>query len=179
VNLATDGLPALALAVDPPDKHIMGRPPRNPRTGIFTRPVVFLMLVGGVWSTIINLVVFGVALHIGRPLAEASTFSFACLVLVEFAKAYAYRSERLSTFYRPFANRWLNYAILWETALLMLIIYVPFLHHPFRTMPLSRVEWAVCLAAALSVWPVLEIGKWVVRRGYLERGPHDGRSTGQ
>jgi Ca2+-transporting ATPase len=47
VNLATDGLPALALAVDPPDRHVMDRPPRNPRTGIFTRPVVFLMLLGG------------------------------------------------------------------------------------------------------------------------------------
>jgi Ca2+-transporting ATPase len=179
VNLATDGLPALALAVDPPDPHVMGRPPRNPRTGIFTRPVVFLMLLGGAWSTLINLVVFGVAMKIGRPFAEASTFSFACLVLVEFAKAYAYRSDRISTFYRPFANRWLNLAILWEMSLLILIIYVPFLHHPFRTQALSKEEWAVCLAAALSVWPVLEIGKWVVRRGYLERGAHGGRGAGR
>ena len=47
VNLATDGLPALALAVDPPEPDLMRRPPRNPRTGIFTRPVVTLMVVGG------------------------------------------------------------------------------------------------------------------------------------
>ena len=51
VNLATDGLPALALAVDPPEPDLMSRPPRNPRTGIFTRPVVMLMVVGGLWST--------------------------------------------------------------------------------------------------------------------------------
>ena len=48
VNLATDGLPALALAVDPYETDLMRRRPRNPRTGIFTRPVVILMVVGGV-----------------------------------------------------------------------------------------------------------------------------------
>ena len=58
VNLATDGLPALALAVDPPERGLMQRPPRDPRTGIFTRPVVLLMLAGGVWSAIVNLSLF-------------------------------------------------------------------------------------------------------------------------
>jgi Ca2+-transporting ATPase len=145
----------------------MGRPPRDPKSGIFTRPVVFLMLLGGAWSTLINLIVFGIALKSGRPFAEATTLSFACLVLVEFAKAYAYRSDRISTFHRPFANRWLNLAILWETGLLLLVIYAPFLHHAFRTTGLSRQEWIETLAVALSVWPVLEIGKWIVRRGYF------------
>jgi len=170
VNLATDGLPALALAVDPPDRTLMGRPPRNPRSGIFTRPVVFLMLLGGAWSTIINLVVFGLAMGSGRPAAEASTLTFVTLVLVEFAKAFAYRSDRISTFHRPFANRWLNLSILWELGLLMLIVYVPFLHHPFRTMALTREEWGAALTAALSVWPVLEAGKWAVRKGLVTGG---------
>ena len=65
VNLATDGLPALALAVDPPEPDLMRRPPRNPRTGIFTRPVVALMLVGGLWSTLVNLGLFAWALALG------------------------------------------------------------------------------------------------------------------
>ena len=170
VNLATDGLPALALAVDPPDRDIMGRPPRDPRTGIFTRPVVFLMLLGGAWSTLVNLMVFGMTLYtFHRPFEEAVTLTFACLVLVEFAKAYAYRSERLSTFRRPFVNRWLNLAIGWELGLLLLVIYVPFLQRPFRTIGLTLAEWGVILAAALSVWPVLELGKWAVRRGLVER----------
>ena len=50
VNLATDGLPALALAVDPPEPGLMARRPRNPRTGIFTRPVAMSLLAGGLWS---------------------------------------------------------------------------------------------------------------------------------
>ena len=52
-------LPALALAVDPPEADLMHRPPRSPRRGIFSRPVVTLMSVGGIWSTIVNLSLFG------------------------------------------------------------------------------------------------------------------------
>ena len=66
VNLFTDGLPALALAVDPPEKDLMRRKPRNPRTGIFTRPVVALMTAGGIWSTIVNIGLFVWALKF-RP----------------------------------------------------------------------------------------------------------------
>ena len=55
INLATDGLPALALSVDPPETDLMQRQPRNPRSGIFTRPVISLMLVGGVWLALANL----------------------------------------------------------------------------------------------------------------------------
>jgi Ca2+-transporting ATPase len=90
---------------------------------------------------------------------------------VEFAKAYAYRSERISIIHRPFANKWLNLAILWEIVLLLLVIYVPFLQHPFRTMALNRQEWMLIIVAALSVWPVLELGKWAVRLGIVDGGP--------
>ncbi|MDD4271064.1 MAG: cation-translocating P-type ATPase, partial [Thermoguttaceae bacterium] len=88
VNLATDGLPALALAVDPPDEDLMRRKPRNPRTGIFTRPVVTLMTVGGVWSTVVNLGLFVWARRSGRSDAEAMTMTFVSLVLIQFFKAY-------------------------------------------------------------------------------------------
>jgi P-type Ca2+ transporter type 2C len=128
VNLATDGLPALALAIDPPEKDLMKRRPRNPRTGIFTRPVVSLMVAGGLWSTLVNLGLFAWALNSGRSLEEAMTMTFVSLVLIQFFKAYNFRSDRNSVFDRPFANRWLNIAIVWEIVLLLLIIYVPALH---------------------------------------------------
>ncbi|MCS6844597.1 MAG: cation-translocating P-type ATPase [Caldilineales bacterium] len=167
VNLATDGLPALALSVDPPDRDLMRRKPRNPRTGIFTRPVVALMMMGGLWSAVVNLGLFTWAQNSGRPVAEAMTMTFVSLVLIQFFKAFNYRSDRHSVLNRPFANRWLNLAILWELMLLSLIVYLPFLHDAFGTFALTLEDWLIVLGVAFTVSPVLEIGKWMVRRGWF------------
>jgi Ca2+-transporting ATPase len=167
VNLATDGLPALALAVDPPDPDLMRRKPRNPRTGIFTLPMVSVLGVAGLWSGIVNLSLFAWALSSGRSLQNAMTMTFMSLVIIQFLKAYNHRSEHRSVFDRPFRNRWLNAAILWELGLLLLIVYVPFLHAPFGTYSLSWKDWVIVLAVASTITPVVEVVKWMVRRGWL------------
>ena len=167
VNLATDGLPALALAVDPPEPDLMRRKPRNPRTGIFTRPIITLMLVGGLWSAMVNLSLFIWALNSGRSLEEAVTITFVSLVLIQFFKAYNFRSDRLSVLNRPFANKWLNWAIAWELALLAMILYVPFLHDAFGTYYLPLVDWLIVVTLSLTISPVLELAKWMERRGWF------------
>ena len=164
VNLATDGLPALALAVDPPEPDLMQRPPRNRKKGIFTRPVVTLMVIGGLWSALVNLGIFTWALRSDRSLEEAMTITFVSLVMIQFFKAYNFRSDRHSVLRKPFANKWLNAAILWELALLGLILYVPFLKKPFGNFSLSAVDWVAILGVALTISPVLEIAKWFVRK---------------
>ncbi len=167
VNLATDGLPALALAVDPPEKDLMDRPPRDPRRGIFTRPVVTLMVVGGVWSALINIGLFVWALQSGRPAEEAMTLVFVSLVMIQFFKAYNYRSDRHTILRRPFANRWLNLAVLWEMALLILIVHLPFLERAFGTFALTSFDWLLTVGLAFTVTPVLELAKWMERRGWF------------
>ena len=167
VNLATDGLPALALSIDPAEKDLMKRKPRNPRTGIFTRPVVTLMALGGIWSALINLGLFTWALNSGRSIEEAMTMTFVSLVLIQFFKAYNFRSDRHSVLNNPFANKWLNTAILWEVVLLIVIIYIPFLHDAFGTYYLPLVDWLIVLGLALTISPVLEIAKWIERRGWF------------
>jgi Ca2+-transporting ATPase len=167
VNLATDGLPALALSVDPAEKDLMKRKPRNPRTGIFTRPVVSLMVAGGLWSTLINLGLFIWAMNSGRSLEEAMTMTFVSLVLIQFFKAYNFRSDRHSVLQNPFENKWLNRAIIWEIILLLLIIYIPTLHEPFSTFSLPPVDWLIILALSLTISPVLEFVKWMERKGWL------------
>jgi Ca2+-transporting ATPase len=164
VNLATDGLPALALAVDPPERDLMKRPPRDPRTGIFTRAVITLMLVGGAWSTAVNLLLFIWARGSGRSTKEAMTMTFVSLVLIQFFKSYNFRSDRHSVLDRPFANKWLNIAILWELLLLSLIIYVPYLHDMFDTFSLTLKDWLIIVGLAATVSPVLELVKWIERR---------------
>ncbi len=172
VNLATDGLPALALSVDPPERDLMRRPPRSRKEGIFTRPVVTLVAVGGVWSGLTTLALF-TALSDGRALEQAMTMTFATLVLIEFLKAYSFRSDRNSVLERPFANKWLNRAIVWELALLTLVINVPFLQDAFGTRELSLEDWLLVAGVALTIVPVLEIAKLVIRK---ERVPNQSPS---
>ena len=170
VNLATDGLPALALAVDPPEADLMRRKPRQQHSGIFTRPVVTLMLAGGIWSAIINIGIFSWALKSGMALKEAMTMTFVSLVLIQFFKAYSFRSDRQSVIQKPFANKWLNMAVVWEFILLIVIIYSPVLHKPFGTFSLSLLDWVVVGALSITVVPVLETVKWMIRRGRFEYG---------
>jgi P-type Ca2+ transporter type 2C len=167
VNLATDGLPALALAVDPPETDLMRRKPRNPRADIFTRPVMALLLAGGIWSAIVNLALFAWLLGTGRPIEQATAMTFVSLVLIQFFNAYNFRSDRVSVLHHPFANRWLNLAVVWELVLLGLILYVPWLQAPFGTFSLSRNDWVLVVALTFTVVPLIEVIKWTERRGWL------------
>ena len=139
VNLATDGLPALALAVDPPEDGLMQRPPRDPRTGHLhatgcAADAGGRRLVRDRQSESVRL-----GFEFGRPVAEAMTMTFVSLVLIQFFKAYNFRSDRHSVLRQPFANKWLNLAILWELVMLGLILYVPLLEMTFGTVALTLV----------------------------------------
>ncbi|MHA2271926.1 MAG: cation-translocating P-type ATPase [Candidatus Hodarchaeales archaeon] len=167
INLATDGLPALALSIDPPEGDFMQQPPRDPHESVFTKPVVRLMVLGGVWSALINLSLFVLLHGFGdMSLIHAQCMVFTTLVTIEFLKAFSFRSDHQSIFaYGPFTNKWLNLAIGWETILILLLIYVPFLQGPFRTFGLGPIEWIIVLSCAFTIIPVLEFGKWFfVRR---------------
>jgi Ca2+-transporting ATPase len=165
VNLATDGLPALALSVDPQERDLMRRRPRDRREGIFTRPIVTLIAVGGAWSGLTTLGLFLWAHSSGRPLREAMTMTFVTLVLIEFFKAYSFRSDRNSVLDRPFANRWLNLAIAWELVLVALVVNVPFLQDAFGTQALPLEDWIAVAVVAFAIIPVLEVTKLLLRRG--------------
>jgi P-type Ca2+ transporter type 2C len=164
VNLATDGFPALALAVDPVEPGIMLRRPTDPKKGIFTPTVLMLIFTGGIWSTIVNLTLFQFSVASGRSLKEAMTMTFVSLVLIQFFKAYNFRSETRSILNRPFANRWLNLAIGWELVMLAALIYIPFLRNMFGTFLLTPQDMIIVLGSAVSVVPVIELLKWFIRK---------------
>lgn len=163
VNLATDGLPALALAVDPHDDDVMKEAPRNAKQGIFTRSVTILLLTGGIWSSIVNLCLYWWADHSGRDHAEAMTMTFVTLVLIEFLKAYSYRSQTEFTFYKPFRNKWLNLSVVFGLLCLLAIVYIPVLQVPFSTFALTLEDWVIVSLAALTIVPVLDIAKVITK----------------
>jgi Ca2+-transporting ATPase len=170
VNLATDGLPAMALAVDPPEPGLMERPPRDPKGGVFPAPVVVLMLLGGAWSTVVNASLFAWSLRDAGGLPHAMSMCFVSLVLIQLVKAYSFRSDRESVFRRPFANRWLNLAVGWELLMLVALVSVAPLRGLFGLVPLEMNDWLLAAGAALTMVPVLEAGKWGVRRALLPNG---------
>ncbi|MFN8877778.1 MAG: cation-translocating P-type ATPase [Gemmatimonadota bacterium] len=161
VNLATDGLPALALAVDPPSGDVMRQSPRAAAAGLLGRGDAVIILAGGLWSGLMNLAVFIGAQWLGHSVPEAMAMCFVSLVLMQFTKALVFRADGHPIRGRPFANRWLNLALAWELVLLVLLLTVPPLQRAFGTAGLSLTDWELATAAALTIVPVLG---WVTRR---------------
>ncbi|MBI2934134.1 MAG: calcium-translocating P-type ATPase, SERCA-type [Chloroflexi bacterium] len=162
VNLATDGLPALALSVDPPSREIMERPPRNPRRSIFTRPVNVFIGGVGIWTAAVGLGVFVWALGQGRSTLEAQGLTFVTLVLAEMFNAYNSRSEKLSVFkIGVFGNKWLNLSVLSSLAMTVIVVYLPALQDPFNTYALSVRDWLVAISAAATLFVAVELSKAV------------------
>jgi len=165
VNLVTDGLPALALAVEPGELGIMQRPPRDPKKSIFDKRMVSYLLGIGFWTMLASLGVFLWALNSGRSPVEAQCLCFLTLVSVELFNCFNCRSERLSLFrMNPFSNKWLLAAVASSWAIAVAIVYAPFLQGPFHTYPMSLQDWGIVLLAGLSILIPVEIAKLVMAR---------------
>ncbi|MFZ5478786.1 MAG: cation-translocating P-type ATPase [Myxococcota bacterium] len=170
VNLVTDGLPGLALSVEPAERGIMRRPPRPPNESIFAHglwqhAVWVGLLIGGV-----TLAVQAWAWTTGH--AHWQSMAFTTLTLAQMAHVLAIRSERDSFFtLGPLSNRWLLGAVALTFALQMATLYVPFLNPVFETAPLTPAELAICCGAAMLVFVGVEIEKWMIRRGWLYGEP--------
>ena len=165
VNLATDGLPALALAVDPPSGDVMRQAPHVAGAGLLGRGDAAIILIGGLWSGLMNLAVFVGAQWLGHTVPEAMAMCFVSLVLMQFTKALVFRADGHPVHGKPFANRWLNLALAWELVLLVLLLTVPPLQRAFGTAGLSITDWELATAAALTIVPVLG---WVTRRWHTD-----------
>ena len=95
---------------------------------------------------------------------EAQGLCFLTLIIIQFFKAYNFRSDKKSIFELGlFKNKWLNLAVSWEAMLLLIIVYTPFLQESFRTFSLGVFDWVIVILLAGSIFPVLEISKAVIR----------------
>ncbi len=163
INLVTDGLPGLALAVEPAEKGIMQKPPRHPQESIFAQGLGYHLfwvglLMGGVS-------VFTQAWFIKSGDTHWQTMVFTVLSLSQMGHVLAIRSDTESLFKLGiFSNKALLGAVLLTFALQMGTIYIPVLNPIFRTAPLTFGELAVTLMLSSIVFIAVEIEKWWLRR---------------
>jgi len=169
VNLVTDGLPAVALSVDPKDPDLMRYPPRNPDEGLLTRFwrfILFAAIVDFISDFIPFLWVFGVT---GDPV-QARTVAFTSIVFFEFFLAYQSRSETHHIFALGWkgvtANKMLFVSVMVSLALQMAILYVPPLQNLFHVAPLTPFQLGLCVLGSLTALLILP-GKLIKRRSYV------------
>jgi len=146
VNLATDGLPAIALGVDPPDKDIMMQQPRQKGESIFARGLWSKIVIRGCLIGICTLLSFMTGRLYGMDLATCRTLALITLVMSQLLHVFECRSERHSIFeIKVFSNPYLVGAVLVSISMVLAILYIPFLANVFNTIPLSLGQWAIVL----------------------------------
>ncbi|HQM32946.1 MAG TPA: cation-translocating P-type ATPase [Candidatus Hydrogenedentes bacterium] len=168
VNLVTDGAPALALGVDPPDPDVMRRKPRPRREGVITPAMWVTIVLAGVVIAAGTLFVLDASLPGGLvdgrgDMRYAQTMAFTTLVMFQIFNVFNARSDERSAFHGFFRNNWLWGALALSVGLQVLVIYTPFLQNAFSTCSLSFKDWLVCIAVASTVVWARELSKIVVR----------------
>jgi Ca2+-transporting ATPase len=156
VNLVTDGLPAMALGVDPAEEDSMSRPPRDSRESIFARRVGWKIVTRGLLIGTCSLLAFWVTYQEGGQLELAQTVAFATLVLSQLIYVFDCRSTGTIFERNPFSNLALCFAVLISVLLLVVVIYYPPLQPIFHTVPLQMHEWI--LIVVTSTLPVILAG---------------------
>jgi P-type Ca2+ transporter type 2C len=166
INLITDGLPALALGVDPPSSGVMERGPRAADEGILTPRNQANVVWQGAAITLAGLAmwIYAEFLMPNHSPGRAQTMLFTAMVLAQLLHAFSFRSATRTVFsLNSLKNRWLVYALLGSMTLQALAIYLPPLQKVFNTVPLSAFDWLMVLFAALV--PTLLIDMVKVLRG--------------
>ena len=164
LNLVTDGAPALALGVEPSEKGIMKRPPRNSRAGIFADGVGKEILLQGLVIGLISFAAYWMALQEGRPLVEAHTMAFLTMAFAQLVHSFNMRSREESVFtMRKNPNGKLILAFFSCAFLQLVVIFVPFLRKVFKTAWLQPQDWLIVLALSLSPLVIAEITKFFKR----------------
>jgi Ca2+-transporting ATPase len=163
INLTTDGLPALALGVEPPEKGILNRPPYSPNEKFFGRGMGRSILWVGL---LMGLVSLGVGYGYWRSdNPNWQTVLFTVLTLSQMGNALATRSERESLFSLGLmSNKPLFGAVLLTLVLQLAVLYVPALQSIFNTVALSAPDLVICLLLSTAVFWGVEWEKWHVRK---------------
>ena len=168
INLITDGFPALALTVEPKERGLMERKPRDPKAGVLSGGIGFHIAWVGALMTVGTLALFVWSLQ-NTPAdpehRQARTLAFYVLTVFQVFHVLAIRVERKSVFTEGFfRNRHLIIAVLLAVGLQLMVIYVPTFQLAFKTLPLTAGELLLATLIGSSVFFAVELEKWLRRR---------------
>ena len=155
VNLVTDGLPAVALGMEPPEKDIMNRPPRRSAEGFFSGGLMWKIVIRGVFIGLSTLASFTTVMRLGGSLEACRTAALITLVVSQLIHVFECRSERRSLFrMNPFGNMKLVIAVVISAAVLAAAVILPQLQMVFSTVDLSTPQLLTALGFSAAV-PVI------------------------
>jgi Ca2+-transporting ATPase len=169
MNLVTDGLPALALAMEPADPNVMKRPPHDPSESIFARGLGAYMIRIGIVLAVLAITLMVWAYNYTHQSGNGDperwkTMVFTTLCVAQMGHALAIRSNtRLTIELNPFSNPFVLAAVTLTTALQLLLIYVTPLRQFFGTHLLSTTEILICMGFSLLMFVWIELEKIAVR----------------
>lgn len=169
LNLVTDSFPALALGVEKGDPDIMNENPRSPNEPILDKPMIFGIIFQSIAIAASSLLAYKWGLDTfgttEAGLLQARTIAFTTLILAELLRAYSSRSDKFSLFKIGFfTNMTMVYATLFSFALLLCVLYIPFLQPIFNTFALGLLEWEIVLTYAFIPLVAGELYKVIFRR---------------
>lgn len=174
INLITDCLPALALGLEKGEKDIMKRQPRNSKDGIFAGGMGFDCVYQGLMVTALTLLAYFFGTNqLGVTLAHGSeelihqngmTMAFLTLAMAEIFHSFNMRSRRQTIAKMGSVNWYLVGAMVLSLVLSTVVIYIPFLAEAFDFAHISLTEYAISLALAVCVIPIVEIVKAIQRK---------------
>ncbi|NYZ74549.1 cation-translocating P-type ATPase [Candidatus Micrarchaeota archaeon] len=166
INLVTDGLPAIALAVDPIDREVMNRKPRKKGDSIWKGMGIFIFESPAI-VTIATIGAFMFDVTRG-DMVLAQSLAFTVMVMFEKTQAFSCRSLERPIIRELFANKWLVYTTILTLGMQVAILYTPLLNELFHVKPLGITEWVLAIGLALFVFSYMEIRKWMKYNGKKE-----------
>ncbi len=165
VNLVTDGLPAMALSVDPIAKDVMNQKPRSPQESIFAHGLVYKIALRGMLIGASALAAYILGYYFsGGSLENARTMAFATLVFSQLFHVFDCRSEKYSIFEVGLTtNRYLLMAVGCSALMQLAVIYWPFLQGIFQTTPLDGFQWLIVLTLSGAMTMLFAVYRFFCR----------------
>ena len=167
MNLVTDGLPALALAVEPAEPDVMDRPPFSPKESIFARGLGLYIIRIGIIFAIISITLMLLSYESAQDTGNTDawkTMVFTTLCIAQMGHALAVRSHnRLTIELNPFSNPYVLGAVILTTVLQLMLIYVAPLREFFDTQILTFEQLLICLGFSSLMFVWVELEKLFVR----------------